>query len=347
MNFLTTIYKKHAKHFVTATFFVGFIIDYFTLPNVYNSLYPFIGVFYFTLVILGIIAQEIQLHLFDKGKGSYNLLQVFSLFTSFFLGSLLSYVFIYYVRGGDIRSNYAIYLLLLFAVFLNELSLSRYRKLLLNVGLVAVAIVFYSIYNSPLIFREVSDTVFLYGLVISLCVCIIFSFIIGIFLHKKDLRRKIFLAVVATPFFISGLYFANIIPAVPLTLRDTGFYSNVKRERSGEYTFVDIPQVATKFLVIDDKIIIKKKDSSPLYFYGSVLAPAKVVSNISHTWEKYDETSKDWITKQTVKFSILGGRKEGYRGYSFIENISTGLWRVRVTVGDKRTIGEKVFIVEN
>jgi hypothetical protein len=341
---ITQFMEKHGKHFLTVAFFTGFVIDYFTLPDISNKWYPYIGLVYASVVGIAIILKEWQLHLFAKGRGSKKFLNFVSIVLSFQLGSLLSYVFIYYVRGGDMFTNWPLYLFLFACVFFNELSLSHSAKVVLNSTLLFTAIVFYLIFNTPLYYKEVSDQVFIRSIIFSVLVCYLYAAILALFLYNQRLAYKIYIAAFAIPGIISGLYFINAIPAVPLRLKDAAIYKEVSRNSSGNYDFVEVEKTPHTYLGFGEKEIVYSS-GGPLHFYAAVVAPAAVKSSISHTWQKYNDTKREWETKEKIEFPIIGGRKEGYRGYSILSRADEGLYRVVVEVGNKRYIGQKEFKV--
>jgi hypothetical protein len=337
--------EKHGKHFLTVAFFTGFVIDYFTLPDTSNKWYPYIGLLYASIVGIAIILKEWQLHLFAKGRGSKKFANLVSIVLSFQLGSLLSYVFIYYVRGGDMFSNWPLYLLLFACVFFNELSLSHSAKVVLNTTLLYTGIVFFLIFNTPLYYMEVSDQVFVRSIIFSALVCYLYAAILALFLYNQRLAYKIYTAAFVVPVVIGALYFVNVIPAVPLALRDAGVYTQVSRNSStGEYSFGNTEKIAQTWLGFGTKEKVYIEGSS-IAFYAAITAPAKVQSSISHTWQKFDNKSKKWIDKDKIEFPIVGGRKNGYRGYSVLTGVDSGLYRVLVEVGSRRFVGQKVFEV--
>ncbi|MDO8590949.1 MAG: DUF2914 domain-containing protein, partial [bacterium] len=48
-----------------------------------------------------------------------------------------------------------------------------------------------------------------------------------------------------------------------------------------------------------------------------------------------------------IQFPIVGGRDEGFRGYSIKSSVFPGRWRVDVETAEKNLIGRVEFTVEN
>jgi Protein of unknown function (DUF2914) len=345
LRWILRLFEKHGRHFLTVTFFAGFIVDFIFLPSISNPIYPYIGIVYGALVGLGFILREAQLHLLGVGRGSRKLIAIVTIGTSFALGSLLSYVFIYYIRSGDLITSWPLYLLLLASIFVNEFSFKAHTKILINVWLFFVSIIFYIIFNTPLYYKEVSDAVFVRSIILGFLICYLYSGLFTLVLYNKKLGFKIYGLAAATPLLIATLYFSNTLPAVPLTLREEGIYSSVKRNGEGGYDFEPVKNTPQTFFGLGTKQQVFPRSGQSLYFYGAVVAPAKVGSSISHTWEKYNALTKKWEQKEQVSFPIIGGRKEGYRGYSVLSNVENGRWRVLVKVGGKRVVGQREFLV--
>jgi hypothetical protein len=341
------ILDHHGKHLLTFTFFAGFIVDYLTLPNISNPYYPYIGILYGAIVGLFILLKEWQLHLLSIGRGSRRIMSIATVILSFVMGNFLSYVFIYYIRSGDIFSSWPLYIFLLASVFLNEFDFQSSTKLLVNTGLFFIGIIFYTIFNTPLIYKAVNDFVFVRSIILGFLLCYLYAGILSLSVYNKGLTYKLYILAIITPIVVALFYFTNTIPAVPLTLREAAIYSHVNKNTSGNYDFIPVTKVSQTLLGFGSKESVYISKGEPLYFYGAVLAPAKVTSTLSHSWQKYDSVSKKWIEKERIEFPIVGGRKEGYRGYSIIKQPEDGVYRVLVEVGGKRVVGQKVFLVHN
>ena len=83
------------------------------------------------------------------------------------------------------------------------------------------------------------------------------------------------------------------------------------------------------------------------YVYTAIFAPPKLNTTIVHHWQYYDEAQKEWIDRGKLEFTISGGRKEGYKGYSWQSNLAAGTWRVYVKNQRGQVLGKVRFTVEN
>jgi hypothetical protein len=52
------------------------------------------------------------------------------------------------------------------------------------------------------------------------------------------------------------------------------------------------------------------------------------------------------VSSDRIPLKIVGGRKEGFRGYGFKSNYEPGSWRAQVETNDGREIGRIYFDLE-
>jgi hypothetical protein len=79
------------------------------------------------------------------------------------------------------------------------------------------------------------------------------------------------------------------------------------------------------------------------YCFSSVYAPTELSTPIYHVWEYYDPTTKDWQVESRIFYSINGGRKAGYRGFSATAGLKPGEWRCNVETASGALIGRISF----
>ena len=81
-----------------------------------------------------------------------------------------------------------------------------------------------------------------------------------------------------------------------------------------------------------------------VFVYTAIFAPSKLNTRIYHHWEYYD--GDDWIEKDKLSFNIIGGRKDGYRGYSVKSAVEAGKWRVYVKTEQGKVLGRVSFKIK-
>jgi len=150
------------------------------------------------------------------------------------------------------------------------------------------------------------------------------------------------LSVLSILIIVNALYFLNIIPPIPLSLKDAGVYHTINRV-NGEYHAVGEPEPWFSFFK-QYEIFHQTPDSS-IYIYSAVFSPANFNTDIIHEWQHKE--NNQWVTKAVVPLSIVGGRDSGFRTYSTLSDLEEGLWRVNVKTLNGLGIGRVSFEVVN
>jgi hypothetical protein len=228
---------------------------------------------------------------------------------------------------------------------LNEFVSSHSFRYTLDIAVLFVGFIFYSIFNVPLIVHAVNDEVFLISVGSATVIFFIYLFILKFSSETAFVYNKKSQAIaIVIPLVVTFLYFSNLLPAVPLSLKNAGIYHNVYRDPSTKEYILEHEETVA-FPLFQTRTFHSTPTDSSVFFYTAVHAPTDITAPVSHVWEWYDEISKSWITQVTIPFSLSGGRSEGYRAYSNIDSPKPGLWRVTVRVGQNRIIGRLTFEV--
>jgi len=78
-----------------------------------------------------------------------------------------------------------------------------------------------------------------------------------------------------------------------------------------------------------------------------VFAPTRLSTDIYHSWEHYDEAKGDWVEHLRSSYGISGGRDDGYRGYTLVQNYADGKWRCSVETERGQVLGREEFTVDS
>jgi len=162
---------------------------------------------------------------------------------------------------------------------------------------------------------------------------------------KRIREREGLVTVLVLGIFImmNGLYFLNIIPPIPLSLREAGVYHNIVRSGVDWHLGVEEENIIER-IIPGQRVHIVKGD--PLYAYSSVYSPDDLDVTIVHHWQRYDEEDNEWVTEDELSFSVLGGRDDGFRGYSVKRSLEQGKWRVNVETERGQVLGRMRFSVQ-
>jgi hypothetical protein len=159
--------------------------------------------------------------------------------------------------------------------------------------------------------------------------------------RKRQLQQIVLL--VGTIFVIfNGLYFFDIIPPVPLSLKNIGVYHSVLKSSTGDYLVLYEPTAWYVFWR-DTSATFTYEPGQSAYCFSSVYAPTDLTTPIYHVWEYYDPATKKWETMEKISYDISGGRSSGYRGFSATAALQPGQWRCDVETQSGALIGRISF----
>jgi len=141
-------------------------------------------------------------------------------------------------------------------------------------------------------------------------------------------RRSFFISC-SSQLWLIFCIFTNLIPPIPLSLKDAGVYHSLYRNSDGNYTATEEPQTFWDFF--KSYKLFHEVAGQPVYVFTSIFAPTNLNVQVIHDWQHYDETSRKWQSIEKMSLSIIGGRDGGFRTYSIMTVSQSGLWRVDVT----------------
>jgi hypothetical protein len=143
---------------------------------------------------------------------------------------------------------------------------------------------------------------------------------------------------------LNFLYFTNIIPPIPLSLKEVGIFQNVIRHDNGLYDLTyEKPEWWDVFRKSDRTVHYSAGE--PIFCYTSVFAPSRLGTKIYHRWDYYDEKAGAWKNYGRFEYPIQGGRGDGYRGYTQVSNVHEGVWRCTVETERGQVLGREKFDV--
>jgi hypothetical protein len=340
----TTEYtKKYQAHISTGALVVGFIIDNLTLNRIDQVYDNAVIIFYLLLAGLCILAfNYVEIRNLTAGRAQ-KILIFAPIIIQYAFGGLFSAFFVFYSRSGSFSASWPFIVLIITLLILNEFLKEKYSRLIYQVGIYFFAIFSYMIFLVPVILKEMGQLIFIFSGLISLTLIYIFTIFIHILTQKKyfNFNKKMWAVIFSTYLIMNIFYFTNILPPLPLSMKDSGAYNLVEKEK-GEYLVYRKP-TAWFNQFFNNKIEINP--TSGLYYFSSVFAPTKLSTQIIHEWQFYDPDTKRWVETTKVPFAIIGGRDGGYRGYSLKQNLREGLWKVFTKTSAGQIIGEEKFQV--
>ena len=341
-------YKKHSKVVMPTAIFGGFALDVITLNKIDQLFDNAVFIFHIiaSLIVFTILYSE-NTSLGRRLKVSSNK-AIYETILLFSFGALFSGFTIVYFRSGSIFSSWPFILTMFFLMVSVEVRKDYFRNKVFQFSIIYLSLFSYLVIFYSLIFKKIEDWVF----VLSGTSSIVFAFIYIFLLRFIDKQKsKIFtfrLQRSATLIFLvlNIFYFTNIIPPVPLSLKFKAVYHDIQKLADGGY--VGTYEVSKGLGIFRKRShTVHRAADDSIYVFTEVYAPTRISTDIYHVWQKFENEKMGWVDIDKIKLSIVGGRDEGYRGYSSKTNLSDGRWRVKVENKRGQILGYINFKVIN
>lgn len=265
----------------------------------------------------------------------------------FAFGALFSGFLIFYSQSASLEASWP-FLFIVTVLFIgNEFFRRQYIRLSFQVSIFFFALFSYAIFFIPILIGAMGAGVFLLSGATSVAFLIAFLSLLSRFIPARVREsRRLFLVSIAGIFvLINALYFMNVIPPIPLSLKEAEVCHDVVRRDAGEYLIRCEPKKWYAFVPV--RPVYHVIHGKPVYLFSSVFAPTDLNTHIVHEWRYYHAERRRWVTVGRVSFPITGGRDGGYRGYSIKTNVFPGLWRVDIETPRGQRIGHVTFRLEH
>lgn len=345
LNPLVGLWNRYERHISALGLLIGFSFDVIIADrpdSITNNLLLLV----YLLVAAGLIVI-LNLRSILREREANAAEPLFLLFMlQICFGGLASNLLVLYGRSGTLVGS-ALFIGLLFAMLVgNEFLKTRYSQLRFNIAVYYILLFSYLLIVIPtFILHSVGTGIFFVSGLVSLVFVAGFLAVLYYAVFRgRNRERQLFevSTIVLGIFFIfNGLYFLNIIPPVPLALKDIGIYHSITGRASQGYTATYEHEPWWKFWRSTNTIFSAPKNTTA-YCFSAVFAPTDLRTPIFHRWEKKDPEAGEWKTTSHISFDINGGRAEGYRGYS-TARLGEGRWRCSVETESGALIGRFSF----
>lgn len=345
-EFVEKLIHKYERYIAPFTFIFGFIFDTLALRRIDLWFDHIILLAYIFIAAGGIIV----LNLYEPGRLRLKFSEAFMPFIpvvmQFAFGGLFSFFIIFYTKSAAFGKSWLFLLVLAMLLVGNERFRKNYQRLAFQLTIFFVVLFSYAIFALPLVLKKIGTEIFLLSGLVSLLLLTIFILFLYFLVPQqtKQAGRILLFSIGGVYFLFNVLYFTNIIPPIPLSLKESGVYHAVKHLENGDYELTYEPS-GWQFYFQDTNSIYHWKEGEPIYFFSAVFAPTKLDIVILHQWSYYNEGQNSWENYVDIKFPITGGRDGGYRGYSYLSAIRPGLWRVEVKTEQGQILGIQKFTV--
>lgn len=264
----------------------------------------------------------------------------------FAFGGLFSGFVSLYSRSAAFYGTWLFVALLACLLIGNERFRKMYLRFSFQIAVYFTALYLFLIFFLPVVFHTLGDLLFLMSGIIAVggaaALLLILSHVTPDVEKKERTRSARSIAIIWIV--VTTLYFTNLIPPLPLALKDAGVYHSVTRLSDGTYGLVGEPRTWYQSF-FPFPATFHKKPGETVYVFTAVFAPSGLSTPITYLWQHYDESTHNWENKSTFNLTINGGRDGGYRGYSLKSNPAEGRWRVSVLTQNGLVIGRISFDV--
>ena len=337
------LWRQYERHIALGALVFGFILDSFLLTRPDQFLDNAILLSYLAIAGGAILLMTMRA---ARGSAENRLAPFLPVLLQFCFGSLSSGLLVLYFRSGTFAQS------LLFFVFLgallvgNEFLKSRYAQFRFNIAIYYILLLCYVALTVPVLLHSIGPLVFILSGVVSIGAIALYLWVL-LLCARQELVRHIRPAgvIVGLVFVVFNiLYFINIIPPVPLAMRELGIYHSVLKRSDGSYTAMYEPAPWWEFWR-DTSGHYAAMPNGSTFCFSSVFAPTDLTAPIYHKWEYYNPATSAWEERSRLSFPISGGRDDGYRGFSIKTGLAPGEWRCNVETAAGALIGRVSFTV--
>ncbi len=330
-------HSKYERFLMPAFLVLGSLVDYITFVNVSISTSLFFLLAYW--ITAGACIAFIALY--DSGA----LPPVFSrprfvavMSSQFLFGALLSGSMVFYWFSGALSISWPFIASIAFLMLFNNVFREFFSKPTVQLCLYFFITFSFFILALPFLFNSISAWIFVAAGLLSLAVFLPYTFLLFYIGHlSREKKHHIFASIFIIFVIINALYFFNIIPPIPLSIREAQAFHSLAV--SGEkYRMQGEPETFWQALFPGQTLHLAEGERA--YLYTAIFAPVSLNTTIVHQWQHYDQTTKKWIVMSNASFDITGGRKDGYKGYSWFLNPKPGKWRVYVKTPRGQVLGK-------
>ncbi len=339
-------YARIEGPFSSLSLIAGFVFDAVTLTRVDQFWENF-----WVVGHLGIVTVcALLIHLIENEPGAeknpakihFWLVNVMQ----FFFGGIFSTFLVFYFRSGTIVSSWPFLAFLAAAFIANERFKRHYARLAFQLSLIFLSYYAFAIYLLPLFFHTINDWIFLLSGVTALAAIAVFVGILKMFARERFPGKTKWItgvSIAGIVIVVNVLYFENLIPPLPISLKDAGIYQSFIVNSPGNYTAQAEDQGWLSYFEWSPTIHIQP--GATIYAYTAIFSPASFNATVIHEWQYYDATKKAWVTRGRITLPTAGGGSQGWRTFSLMENVSAGAWRMNVKLPTGQLVGQLRFNV--
>jgi len=258
----------------------------------------------------------------------------------FQLGTLLNVYTLFYIKSSSIFSSFIFMAVIAGMLVANEHPRFKKFGVITRFSIFSLCVVSFFACTVPVFLKFMGIVPFVISIVLSAMVLGLFYWI----LEKKNidgmiLRRNIVEPGCAVILLFVFLYWAQLIPPVPLAVKSIGIYFDVEKEK-GSYKLSYV-RPGWKFWQKGAQSFTYRSGDKIVCFV-SIFSPTHFKDQIFLRW-MFKDPRFGWQNMDRIPMLIAGGREEGFRGYVAKTNYQGGDWKILVETTDGREVGRIYF----
>jgi MFS family permease len=338
--------NKYQRFVMPAALVLGFVVDTFTLNQIDQTFDNAILLVHLLLVSSMItllttrgtrLGERLSV---EKRKNIFITIMLFS------FGGLFSGFVIFYVRSGSLLSSWPFILLMLGLMLLTEFKKKYYRKIVFQITILYIALLAHLAFLTPLALNRMGVSVFILSSLVATVVIYFFGRLL-LLVNPPKLRhywRDLIVRILIILAVFHGLYFTNIIPPIPLSMKYKAVYYDIEKTSNFSYN-ASYEETPWWNVFRKRSREMKWQQGEDIYVFTQIFAPARLNTKIYHSWEFRPNPTEKWSGTDRILLPIFGGRKEGFRGFSKKTNLQEGEWRIRIVTERNQILGSIKFDV--
>jgi hypothetical protein len=343
-----SFYQRHEKTWPILFFIGGFLFDLVMLgridaPEVWAQQFVYIvGIAWMLSQMLREEITPLNFETMGRFKKLYyhHRLEIMH----FFFGTLLNAYTIFYFKSASLITSFGFLIVLCLLLFVNELPQFRSKGTAFKFALLALCVYSFFSYILPIAVGYMSGPLFFFSLLIGYLPFVFASW----WTQKRSpviyemMKMSVILPSTLILAFFMAAYWLRIIPPAPLSIPFIGVYHSVDRTSDGYKLGHEQPW--WKFWQEGDQDFVARPGDK-VYVFFRIFSPTRFSDQVMIAWVHKDP-KHGWREEDRVPIKIVGGRKEGFRGFGRKANYEPGEWRAQIETTDGREIGRIYFDLE-
>jgi hypothetical protein len=339
-------YVTYERFLVPALLIGGFIIDYITFTSFEVDITLLFLIAHWVIAGLAIVFMHLyDARTFPRLPAWSKYLRLYCpLVIQFMFGVLLRFSLIFYWFYGAVSVSWPLLAIIVTLMVVHDQFRHYFDRPVVQIS--AYFFTTLSLFSVALPFFLNSSGIVVFIIATAGSLAVFIPYLYYLSRAAETVRRKIYpiascIAVIVV--FMNVLYFMNIIPPIPFALRQAEVYHSIALANH-QYVARGESEPFLKTLLSGQTLHLVRGER--MYLYTAIFAPADMQATIIHHWQHYDSQKKEWITMAQPALSISGGRKDGYKGYTWTAASLAGKWRVSVENKQGQVLGKISFTVE-